>query len=140
MRNRCVWVASGLVLAALAAAGCDRGPAMGEVSGTVTVDGQTPAAGSSISFEVADGKGPTAGALIADGKYTTKVPVGATKVRIKVPRPIAKQRGPVQGGPGHEPGSDRIEESLPAKYNDKTELTFEVKPGKNEKNWELSTK
>jgi hypothetical protein len=29
---------------------------------------------------------------------------------------------------------------LPDKYHDKSELTYEVKPGRNEKNWELSTK
>jgi hypothetical protein len=138
MRIRFVWGVSGLVIAALALAGCEGGPRMGEVTGTVTVDGKTPAPGSSISFVPADGKAPSAGALIQDGRYTTSVPVGTAKVEIRVPRPMSRPKGPAQGGPG--PGGDIIEESLPAKYNDKTELTFEVKPGKNEKNWDLSTK
>jgi hypothetical protein len=125
------------LLAALAlAAGCG-GSKTAEVTGTVTVDGQVPAEGSSITFFPTDGKG-SAGALIEGGKYTAKdVPVGTGKVEIRVPRPAGRPGKP-QAGPG--PGGDIIEESLPAKYNDKTELTFDVKPGKNEKNWDLSTK
>jgi hypothetical protein len=129
--TRAGWAAALLTALALAA-GCDNGPATGEVTGTVTVDGQTPAAGSSIRFVPADGKSPTAGATIEGGTYTAKVPVGTAKVEIRVPRVKEKFKG-------DGPGGDRIEESLPAKYNEKTELTFEVKPGKNEKNWEVWT-
>jgi hypothetical protein len=31
-------------------------------------------------------------------------------------------------------------ETLPKKYHEQTELRLDVKPGRNEKNWELSTK
>jgi hypothetical protein len=44
----------------------------------------------------------------------------------------------ISAGPG--PGRGMFEESLPEKYNEKTELTFEIRPGRNEKNWDLSTK
>ena len=44
----------------------------------------------------------------------------------------AKTEGPGPGGPAN------IKESLPARYNDRTELTLAVQPGKNEKNWELT--
>jgi len=126
------------VAAALAlAAGCGDGPATGEVTGTVKVDGQTPPAGSSITFFPADGKSPSAGATLDDGRYTVRVPVGRARVEIRVPRPKARP-GPKAHGPGAEGGW--IEESLPAKYNDKSELTFEVKSGTNKKDWELSTK
>jgi hypothetical protein len=128
------WAAALLTTLALAV-GCD-GSKTAEVTGTVTVDGQTPMAGSSISFIPADGKSPTAGSLIENGKYTAKVPVGTAKVQIRAPRPIGK-RGQKEG-PGAE--GEIVEESLPAKYNDQTELTFDVKPGRNEKNWDLSTK
>src|SRR5262249_1402868 len=123
MRTRC-FAGAGLLAALLALAACGGGSRMGEVSGTVTVDGKTPAAGSSISFVPADGKAPSAGALIQDGKYRAKVPLGTAKVEIRVPRPARNPQGAV-AGPG--PGGDRVEESLPAKYNDNTELTYEVK-------------
>jgi hypothetical protein len=123
-------------LAVLTLVGCgDDGPATGEVTGTVKVNGQVPAAGSSINFIPADGKSPTAGALIEDGKYAVRVAVGTAKVEIRVPRPVAKP-GRKSEGPG--PGGDVIEESLPPRYNDETELTFEVKKGKNEKDWDLT--
>src|SRR5512138_2445750 len=119
MRTRFVGGVSGLVVGLLALAGCDSGPRMGEVSGTVTVDGQTPPPGSSISFVPADGKGPSAGALIQDGKYKTKVPVGMTKVEIHVPR---TRKGKATEGPG--PGGDTVDDALPPKYHEKTELSY----------------
>jgi hypothetical protein len=131
-----------LLLALLATAGCGSGPAIGEVSGTVRVDGQAPAAGSSITFIPTDGKSQTAGDLIEDGRYSAEVPIGISKVEIRVPRPApgaaAPTAGPGSAGPGG--GSGLIEESLPARYNNQTELTIEIKAGKNAKDWELSTK
>lgn len=135
-RRVAAWAA---VVALAALAGCAGGDKMGTVTGTVTVDGQQPAEGSSITFIPTDGKARSAGALLDKGKYTAKVPTGTAKVEIRVPRPARGGKGKPADGPGG-PGGDIIEESLPAKYNDATELTLEVKPGTNEKNWELSTK
>jgi hypothetical protein len=126
--------ALGVMAALFGTAGCKEGPATGEVTGAIKVDGEIPPAGSSITFIPADGKSPSAGALLKEGRYTATVPVGLSKVEIRVPRP--KKGSGSSGGPG--PGGDIIEESLPDKYNDNTELTLEVKRGKNEKNWELS--
>jgi hypothetical protein len=127
-----------LVAALLALTGCDGGPKVGDVRGTVTVDGQTPALGSSITFVPTDGTSGGGGATIMDGRYSAKLPVGKYKVEIRVPRQVGKAPKAREGpGPG---GVANIEESLPAKYNDQTELTLEVKPGANEKNWELKTK
>jgi hypothetical protein len=127
---------AGLLTALALAAGCGRGPATGEVSGTVTVDGNVPAPGSSITFLPADGKSPTAGALIHQGKYATQVPVGTAKVQVRVPRVVGKAK--TKEGPGA--GRDKLEEALPAKYNDNTELTFDVKSGRNTKNWDLKAR
>lgn len=125
-------------VALLALVGCDSGPKMGDVSGSVTVDGQTPALGSSITFVPTDGKAGGGGATLQNGKYAVKLATGAYKVEIRVPKPVAKAPKPREGpGPG---GVANIEESLPAKYHDQTELTFEVKAGPNEKNWPLTTK
>lgn len=117
--------------------GCGGDATMGEVIGTVTIDGKVPPKGSSINFVPVDGKSPSAGATIVDGKYSARVPVGKSKVEIRAPRELNKAQ-PQRAGPG--PGGDLIEESLPAKYNDATELTVDVKPGKNEKTWNLSSK
>jgi len=138
--RRSLWTV--LSLAVLTATGCGSGPAIGEVSGAVTVDGQTPAEGSSITFIPIDGKSPTAGDLIEAGQYSAEVPIGTSKVEVRVPRPAtraaASTAGPGSGGPGG--GRGLIQESLPAKYNDATELTIDVKPGNNAKDWVLSTK
>lgn len=137
--RRFTWCAA-LLTALLALTGCD-GSYAGEVSGGVTVDGQTPAEGSSITFIPADGKSSGGGGLIKDGKYAVALPVGDYKVEIRVPesaRPPKAGRGGKTEGPGPGPGGvANIKESLPAKYNDRTELTFSVKSGRNEKNWDL---
>jgi hypothetical protein len=127
-------VVSALVMLTLAA-GCGDGSGTGEVAGTVKVNGQVPPPGSSITFIPADGKAQTAGALIEDGRYAVRVPVGTARVEIRVPRAAGRTAPKVEG-----PESDGglVEESLPARYNDQTELTFEVKKGSNEKNWDLT--
>jgi hypothetical protein len=50
-----------------------------------------------------------------------------------------KATGPTVEGPGPGGPAD-IEESLPPEYHEKSTLTFDVKPGKNEKNWEITSK
>jgi hypothetical protein len=65
------------------------------------------------------------------------VPIGNSKIEIRVPKVVGKKK--LYDTPDS-PVQDLMAETLPEKYNEKTELTFEVKPGTNEKNWELSTK
>jgi hypothetical protein len=130
------WAASTLAALALLA-GCDGGPATGEVTGTVRIDGQIPPAGSSITFFPSDGKSPTAGAVLDKGKYSVRVAVGNCRVEIRAPKASSKS-GPKVDGPGAEGGW--IEELLPAKYHDESELTLEVKSGTNQKDWNLSVR
>ena len=136
-------LAPALLVALAALAGCG-GDQPGEVSGTVSVDGQVPTEGSSITF-VPTGQTAGGGGLIEGGNYAVKLARGNYKVEIRVPKPLKGAKaapagdgpqpgGPGTGGPG---GPANIEESLPPKYNDQTELTFEVKSGGNPKNWEL---
>jgi hypothetical protein len=128
----CGWTAALLV-----AAGCADGPATGDVSGTVTINGQPPPPGASITFIPADGSSPTAGATIENGRYAAKVPVGRNKVQIRAPRATAKKAA---GQGGYTADGEIVEESLPDKYHDKTELTLDVVAGTTVKDWELSTK
>jgi hypothetical protein len=107
-----------------------------EVAGTVSVDGQ-PVEKGSISFIPADGKGVTAGSDIKDGKYVaTGVSLGTAKIQIRVPKVTGKK----MLYDDKNVTRDTFSESLPKKYNDDTELRFDVQPGKNEKNWDISTK
>jgi hypothetical protein len=119
----------------LAIAGCAE-PTTGEVTGTITVDG-APAKEGSIAFFPLDRKSSTAGAAIADGKYTATVPLGQAKVEIRVPKVVGQKK--LYDTPDS-PIKPLMAETLPAKYNDASELTLDVKPGENQQDYDLSTK
>lgn len=137
-RGRAGWPGAVLAVALLAAAGCSAGaPTSGEVIGTVTVD-KKPAESGSVAFIPADGKSPTAGAEIKAGKYTATVPLGLAKVEIRVQKKTGRKQK-LYDTPDS-PYQEILEEMLPTKYNNETELKFEVKAGRNEKNWELMSK
>jgi hypothetical protein len=139
MRARQIRWAGGL-LAALLAAGCSGGTKMADVTGTVTVDGK-PAEQGSISFIPVDGKTPTAGGEIrAGGKYSARVPLGKMKVEIRVPRQVGTKKLYDDPDNPNSPVAPIFEETLPEKYHNNTELSYEVKPGKNEKDWALKTR
>lgn len=102
----------------------------------VTIDGVAPETGS-ISFIPIDGSTPTAGSVIEKGKYDSEAPIGESKVEIRVPKVIGKKK--LYDTPDS-PVQDIMEEVLPPKYNEASELRFTGVKGKNEKNWELSIK
>ena len=109
---------------------------MTNVSGMVTVDGKAPEQGS-ISFIPLNGSTPTTGAVITQGKYESQAPIGESKVEIRVPKVVGKKK--LYDTPDS-PEQEIMQELLPAKYNETSELRFTGVKGKNEKNWELSTK
>jgi hypothetical protein len=121
--------------AVLIAAGCSE-PTTGTLSGQVTVD-DAPAKTGSIAFFPVSGQGTTAGAAIADGRYSVEVPLGAMKVEIRVPKVVGERK--LYDTPDS-PVKPLMAESLPARYNDATELEHEVKPGENRRDFALSTK
>ena len=125
-----------LVVAALFSAGCFDPPTTGDVTGAVSIDGD-PVASGSIAFFPVDGKSPTSGAEIKDGRFEAEVPLGTVKVEIRVSKVVGQKR--LYDTP-NSPVQAVREEVLPAKYNDRSELTLDVKPGDNEENFELSTK
>ena len=133
-RSRVGAVFAFVAMAALV--GCSGGDGnTGDVSGTVSYDGK-PIEDGLINFLSADGKGQTASAPIKDGKYSiSKVSVGATKVQIRGSKVTGKKK--MYDTP-ESPEVPIVAELLPAKYHDKTELTFEVKRGSNEKDWDLA--
>ena len=114
----------GLIVLTSALIGCGPGQSgptvavLGEVSGTVTLDGQ-PMPEGEISFS-ASGKGPSSIA-IKDGKFSGKVGEGEKRVEIRqfVPgEPIM-----MNGKPYGDPVPKNI---LPAKYNSDSKLTATI--------------
>lgn len=117
------------------AVGCSD-PTIGTVTGTITVDGE-PAETGSVAFIPTDGKGSTAGGKIVDGSYTAVVAVGVSRVEVRVPKIIGEQR---LYDTKDSPVAPVWEESLPEKYHNESELTYDVPSGKSEKNFDLTTK
>ena len=128
---------SAVICALLALVGCT-GDGMGEVSGTVKVDGQPLEKGASTFFPV-DGKAATSGGAIKDGHYSVRVPEGTMKVTISAPK-FARKKKLYPDNP-NSPEMDVNEERLPARYSDhqKTELKLEVN-GNTPKDWDLPSK
>jgi hypothetical protein len=127
---------SPLILAAcLVLSGCSKSNTA-TVTGTVAVDGQ-PAQSGYVSFFAVDGRAPTAGAPIVDGRYTVQVKPGLCNVQVRVPKVIGRKK---LYDTANSPVQEVKTESLPAKYNDATELQFDVQPGTNENNYDLKTK
>jgi hypothetical protein len=102
----------------------------------VIVDGIPPASGA-IAFTPVDGAAPTVGADIVDGKYSVDVPLGQSKVAIRVPKLVGQRK--LYNTPDS-PVQPVMDESLPAEYNDETELTLDVKPGETRGDFDLKTK
>jgi len=117
------WLALVLVIAS----GCSQGPAVGQVEGTVTVDGE-PVPGLKVFYHPPDGR-PSRTVTDSAGHYKLKwkpevsgALVGQHKVVIST---ITEQ--------------DRVEH-LPARYNSHTELTADVKRGDNVIDFPLESK
>lgn len=124
-----------MVFAVLVIAGCGKSD-VGVVTGTITVDG-SPAKQGSIAFFPVDQKSRTAGGEIVDGKYTAEVPLGKFTVEIRVPKIVGEKK--LYDTP-NSPIQKIMAESLPAKFNDKTELTVDVAPGESQKDFVLTTR
>lgn len=122
-----------LVLAAIAcAAGCDKGPAFAEVTGTATVDGK-PTGGLQVLFDPADSElPPSLGLTQSDGSYKLMAvggkpgaAVGKHTVRVSV----------MEGD-----GSEGPAITIPERYNSLSEMSCDVQPGPNTHNIEVTSR
>ena len=121
----------------VALVGCGGGPATGDVSGVVTLDGK-PIDNGYVTFIPADGKTQSSGGEIGtDGRYRLSSPVGPMKVEIRSSKVVGKKK---LYNTKDSPEMDVRQEVLPAKYNSPTTLTYDVPAGSKEKNWELQSK
>ena len=110
------------------------------VAGVVTMDGQPMPAGA-ISFEPTT-TGIGAGATIQNGAYEIPQSKGPTpgkyKVRINYTQPTGRTLPDPRGGDGTMP---EMRESVPARYNSRSELMAElVSGGVSSLNFELKGK
>ena len=141
--NRLLLLAACLL--AVVSLGCGpRGPSLGQVTGTVTLDGK-PLPGVSVTFMPESG-GVASGITDASGKYEIThsdgkgAPVGKNKVAVKTMNAPAAAVD-ISQLPSDSPeyakmmasgGADyakTVTEPIPEKYNAKTELQFDVKSG-----------
>lgn len=117
-------------------------PDLGLVTGTVTMDG-APLTGVQVTFQPDDGR-PAIGTTNADGKYkltyirnTPGCKVGHNKVEIGVAEGedenVAQSEGETTAPKMTKSGKPPI----PARYNSKTELEADVKPGENTFDFDL---
>lgn len=135
-KHRLMVVLLGVV--AMTAVGCggDKYENLGEVSGTITLDGE-PLKHAVITFQPQGGR-PAYGKTVEDGKYTmmytgsqSGATVGMNTITI------------TNGGEKRDEETGKIwfqKEEVPAKYNSKTELKFDVQPGSQTHDFELKTK
>jgi hypothetical protein len=136
---RCLslWVVG---LAAALVSGCadpDR-ERRGEVSGSVTLDGQPVASGDITFVPTGTTAGPTSGGTIVDGKYSigwkNGPAVGDNQARFSGARKSGRK---VKGRQGEE---DEWIDVFPKKYHELSPEVRKIEPGKNVLNFELSSK
>jgi hypothetical protein len=127
MRARLL-IATGLVLAL----GC--GGRVAPVSGTVTLNGQ-PLPNALVSFQPiapeggkAAGPGST-GTTNEKGEFSLKTAAGQTGAYVCKHRVIISVVSAKPGGDDKRRGGPPMEEKVPARYNNKSELTFDVPSG-----------
>jgi hypothetical protein len=124
-----------LVLATLAL-GCSGGSKFGDVRGEVTFDGK-PLEEGVVRFVPVDGQTGTASALIEGGKFREKVPVGTHRVEISAPKLPRGMRSAKEMKRGTVDEGAALEELIPERYNSRTELKADVRPGANDVRFDL---
>jgi hypothetical protein len=135
-----------LGLVVVLALGCG-GSTVAPVSGKVTLDGK-PVANVDVTFSPVAASGTIEAGMSATGKtnengeYTLKATNGKTGAQVGMNRvSIVSLAAQVGEGDQRPPrGGWKLQNKIPAKYNEKSELTFDVKPGTNTADFPLTSK
>jgi len=104
---------------------------MGELHGEVTLDDQ-PLPQGSLLFEPLDGKGSIGGCEIEGGRYAVTLLVNTYRVRISA---AAAEPPAAAANDGYVP-----REILPPRYNERSELTADVRTGSNPLDFRLQSR
>jgi len=120
------------------------GPPRSSVKGKVTLDGVEIADGTITFFPASGTKGPTSGTSISAGRYSIAADRGplAGRYRVEIHGPRKTGRQVAAPGPVGNPKAlvDEIVETVPKRYNLQSTLEAEVKPGRNDLDFVLTTK
>ena len=113
----------------------------GAIHGAVTLNGKPLEQGSILFMPMEGTRGTVAGAEIKDGRYqlsaTTGPAVGWSRVEIRAMRKTGRMVPKAFGRPG-EMVPEKAEAVSP-KFNSKTELKVEIKPGDNTADFKVSS-
>ncbi len=118
--------------------GCgDSGPPRAAVQGSVSWKG-TPVEDGTINF-IPQGEGPATTAKIVAGKYAVPKEEGAILATHSVQIFGIKHLGSVEAGRPHPPGTmiEGTEQFIPAKFNNASKMTVEIKEGDNQHDFAL---
>ena len=133
--------AVGCILAMVCSAGCGNSDAIGDVSGTISVDG-SPAGPGTIMFDPVPGEGPigpsAVGQIGSDGRYTLTLPGGKNgahvgEYRVMILSAVKEEFGEEEAATTRRPSRINI------RYEDikHSGLTATVVPGDNVIDFEL---
>ncbi|MFM7137235.1 MAG: hypothetical protein ACKO1M_09235 [Planctomycetota bacterium] len=125
MVGRRLFVAIGILMGAGCGGGVD---GKVNVSGTVTFGGSRIADGA-IYFVAADSEAVLGFSKIVAGRYSAQVDRGRARVRITGDRPVPGQK--------NEAGNPLIEQYIPPRFNDATELEATIERGRR-LDWDLA--
>lgn len=124
-RRRLQMAAVSLLICGLTGCGSSR-PDQGRITGDVSLDG-VPITDGRIQFEDVQGQASSAGGKIENGSYDVLSPVASMKVRIVAYREVPGKF--IEMNPGVK--TPFIEQYIPTKYNETSDLTVDIKPGSN---------
>ena len=124
-----------------AALGCARsGPRRFAVGGQVTLDGAPLPEGEILFRPGASTSGPTAAGLIEEGRYSIDEAHGPVSGSYAVVITASRKTGrKVQSEMRGTATTDQYEQYLPARYNDRTELSAQVDDDRDDLNFQLTT-
>ncbi len=156
MNRSFVALACSLAACCLLAAGCEGGPALGTVTGQVTMDGE-PLADAMVTFVPEEGGVASTGLTDENGEYqltylerrgavlgrhtvrvtSTQAQAGAATGEIRSDSPEYLEM--MAGGGDYAAQSLSVQETIPARYNTDSELVREVTSGRNVIDLELTS-
>jgi hypothetical protein len=129
-------IALGICLAAIVGCGGDNRAA---VQGKVTLDGRDIEG--TISFVPTDGRSTSAAwGEIKEGCYSLPAARGPVVGTYRVEISWMRKTGKKQSNPAHVMFADEIAEAIPTRYNRQSELQAEIKPEKNQVDFNLTSK
>jgi len=112
----------------LSLTGCGANENVGTVSGLISLNGE-PLVGALVQFEPLAGSAPSGGFTDETGRYSLTYNREVQGAEVGEHRVLISTKD--VGNADADPPRPRKSESVPAKYNTKSELTAVVKPGKN---------